>query len=528
MFTGSRNRFSSNLNRRHLLQLAGAASIGAASGLSFGPHRARAQAKPGGTLTFAQNVQTAGIDPHVSKDLAGTQIKCLVYSQLLKYYYGNEIVNDLAASYEEIDPTTFRFTLREGVTFHDGAALTADDVVASYERILNPETGAAVFPFLGGGVESVTAVDPLTVEFKLSGPLPTFIRAMALPGNYIVQKAKIDAGVDFQTDVVGTGPFTFVSMTDGIDSRLAKNPNYFIEGLPYLDEVIYRPIPDDPTRVNALYSGAVDAIAYVPWSAMGEVENNPQLTLSSNKEDGFLMLDLRVDQPPFDNPLVRQAISYAINREAIIATATSGRGKVCYGGIVPEWMFGHSPELATYYQYDPEKAKSLLAEAGVEGLTFDLITWPPDNELFGRPSVVIANQLQQVGITANLKPLPKPQYSDARSNGDYTALMDGSLYSLPDPDFMQDYYHTGGVRVAKANRFSDAQIDEWLDTARTLTDENERTALYHQIQERALELEPIVWLIYREQGEAAQSYVQGHEYMPQGATNYLLETWLDR
>jgi ABC-type transport system substrate-binding protein len=516
------------LNRRTLLQVAGAASLGALGGFSTRPHRVGAQAKPGGTLNFAQNVQTVSIDPHKNMDLAGTQIKGLVYSQLLKFYYGGEIVPDVAESYEEVDETTYHFKLREGVMFHDGTPLTADDVVATYGRILNEETSASVYPFLGGGIEEVTAVDPVTVEFKLTGPFPTFISAMALPGNFIAQKAKIDAGVDFETDVVGTGPFTFVSMTEGVDARVAKNPNYFISGLPYLDEVVFRPIPDDPTRVNALYSGAVDIIAYVPWSAMGEVENNPELVLSSNPEDGFLMLDLRVDQPPLDNPLVRQAISYGINREAIINTATSGRGLPCTGGIIPSWMLGYNEELNGTFAYNPEKAKQLLAEADVEGLAFDLITWPPDNELFGRPSVVIANQLQQIGINVTLKPTPKPQYSEARSTGAYTALMDGSLYSLPDPDFLQDYYHTGGVRVAKANRFSDPEIDAWLDEARTLTDPDERVALYNQVQAKAIELQPIVWLVYREQGEAATTAVQGFEYMPRGATNYLLEAWLDR
>jgi ABC-type transport system substrate-binding protein len=136
------------LNRRTLLQVAGAASLGALGGFSTRPHRVGAQAKPGGTLNFAQNVQTVSIDPHKNMDLAGTQIKGLVYSQLLKFYYGGEIVPDVAESYEEVDETTYHFKLREGVMFHDGTPLTADDVVATYGRILNEETSASVYPFL--------------------------------------------------------------------------------------------------------------------------------------------------------------------------------------------------------------------------------------------------------------------------------------------------------------------------------------------------------------------------------------------
>lgn len=520
--------------RRRFLQAAGAASSVAGMGLLLphgralaAPKRSLQEAKRGGTLQMALNQESATIDPHKSRDAAGTQIKGMIYSQLLKYYYGRELVPDLAESYEALDEVTYVFNLRRGVQFHDGAALTSRDVVASYERILDPATGASVYPYISS-IETVTARDDHTVEFKLKQPLASFIPAMGLPGNYIAQQAKIDANVDFETDIVGTGPFKLASRSVSVETKLARNESYFLEGLPYLDGIVFRPIFDDPARMNALYSGDVDIITYVTWAAMGDIQDDPQYILQSNPEDGFVMIEFRVDQPPFDDVRLRQAVSYGIDREAIINTAASGRGVPNFGGLIPSWMWAYNQELADTYRYDPERARQLIKEVGAEGLKIEFTTWPPDTELFGRPSVVVANQLQQVGLEVTLRPQPVAEWQQTRAEGTYQMFMDGNLYNLADPDFMYTYYYTG-TRVPAANRFSDPEIDAWLDEARQLSDQDARKALYDKIQAKTLDLVPIAPLFYREQGEASQNDVHGHEYIGSlGYTSTLLETWLDR
>jgi ABC-type transport system substrate-binding protein len=289
-----------------------------------------------------------------------------------------------------------------------------------------------------------------------------------------------------------------------------------------------RPIFDDPARMNALYSGDADIVTYVNWAAMGEIEKNSKYILQSNKEDGFVMIEFRVDQPPFNDVKLRQAIAYGIDRQAIINTATSGRGRPAYGGIIPSWMWGYGKDLDETYKYNPEKAKQLVKEAGAEGKKLELTTWPPDTELFGRPSVVVANQLKQIGLDVTLKPQPVAEWQTTRVNGNYQFFVDGNLYGLPDPDFLSEYFTTGG-RIPAANKFSDREIDGWLDEARKISDKDKRTALYANVQKRALELVPITFLFFREQGEASQADVRGHEYLGSlGANNSLLEAWLDR
>jgi peptide/nickel transport system substrate-binding protein len=527
-----RHQARPSLNRRQLVQGMGAASLGAGfaaaplASLNVAALASRQEVKPGGTLTMGLNQESLTIDPHISRDGAGTQIKTLIYSQLIKYYYGKEIVPDLAESYEEVDEVTYVFKLRPGVTFHDGAPLTSADVVASYQRILDPEVGASAFPFVNS-IEEVTAPDDLTVQFRLSGPYTPFIKCMALPGNFIAQASKIEQGVDFQTDVIGTGPFKLASRTEGVETKLEANREYFIEGLPYLDEIVFRPLFDDPARMNALFSGDVDIVTYPNWAAMQRIEEDDNLTLYSEKEDGYVFVHFRVDQPPFDDVRVRQAVSMAINRDAIVATAASGRGIPNAGGFIPSWMAGYAPEVAEKYAYDPERAKVLLAEAGAEGLEIKFTSWPPDTELFGRPSVVIANQLNEIGLKVTLVPQPVAEWQQTRAEGTYEMFMDGNLYSLDDPDLLYDLYYTG-ARVPRANRFSDPEIDALLDEARVMPDGEDRAAMYRQIQERAADLMPITNIFTREQGIATQAYVQGFEYLGAfGQTNSLLETWLD-
>jgi peptide/nickel transport system substrate-binding protein len=510
-----------------------AAATGAAAAPASAPTAAAAGAtstktpKRGGILKIALNQEANTVDPHKSRDIAGTHIKGMVYSQLLKYGRDLQIQPDLAERYDNPDPTTFVFSLRKGVKFHDGSDLTADDVVASYERLLDPSIGSPVYVFLKG-IDKVTARDPNTVEFKLSGPQATFIPALALAGNYIAQKRKIEAKVDFETDLVGTGPFKFTSRTPAVETRVERNPNYFVQGQPYLDGISYRPIFDDPARMNALKSGDVDLATYVTWAAMSQFDQTPQLTLQSQKAGGYVQIDLRVDQAPLDNPKLRQAISYAIDRDALIKTATSGRGEACFGGPIPSWMWAYDKDLENLYRYDPNKAKQLIQEAGAQGATIELTTWPTDTELFGRPSVVVATYLKQVGLNAVLKPVSNAEWAQARAEGTYQALVNGNLYSIPDPDFVGTIWEKGS-NITKANRFSDPEIDGWLQQARTLTDQAQRKALYDKVQAKALDQVPTIILFYREQGDGTHKDIQGYQFLGNpGAFNMLPETWLDR
>ncbi|HEV7664693.1 MAG TPA: ABC transporter substrate-binding protein, partial [Chloroflexota bacterium] len=207
---------------------------------------------------------------------------------------------------------------------------------------------------------------------------------------------------------------------------------------------------------------------------------------------------------------------------------TSGRGQPCYGGPIPSWMPAYNKDLENLYRFDQAKAKQLIQEAGAQGATIELTTWPTDTELFGRPSVVVASYLKQAGLNPVLKPVPNAEWAQSRAEGTYQALVNGNLYSIPDPDFVGTIWEKGS-NITKANRFSDPEIDGWIQQARTIGDQTQRKALYDKVQTKALDLSPTVFLFYREQGDATQKDVQGYQYLGNpGAFNTLSETWLDR
>jgi ABC-type transport system substrate-binding protein len=485
------------------------------------------QPKKGGILRAGVNQDALSLDPHKHKNIVETYFKSMVYSSLLKFKENFEPELDLAERYQEVDSITYVFYLRKGVKFHNGDELTAEDVKASHERLLDPANAAMSYVYLKN-IDKITVKDPYTVEFKLKNPQATFIAAMALPSNYIAQKKLIEKpGVNFETEVVGTGPFKFASRTVGVETRVERNPNYFLSGYPYLDEVRMRPIADDPARMNALRAGDVDLVTFVPWADQGALETDPKFTLATLKEGGYVHIEFMVAQPPMDNVKLRQAINYAIDREAIVKTAASGRGKPCYGSPIASWSWAYNREVENTYKYNPEKAKQLIQEAGAQGLKLELVTWPVDTELFGRPSVVVANNLKAVGLDVTLKPVALAEWSDIHAKSTYQMEMYGSTYNFPDPDFISNFYGSGGAN-SSSTKFADKEMEEWLIQARAITDRVKRKELYDKVVKKGLELAPYAILFYREQGEALYKYVQGYDQIMSASFNSMMKVWIDK
>jgi len=485
------------------------------------------QPKKGGLLKIGLSNEPTAIDPHKNRTTGGLEFCSLVYSQLLKFNEKFEAEPDLAERYQEVDPITYVFYLRKGVKFHDGEELTADDVRASHERLLDPSIGAVSYVYLKN-IDKINVKDKYTVEFKLKSPQATFIPAMALCGNCIAQKKMIDKpGTDFEKEVVGTGPFKFVSRTIGVDSKVERNPNYFLSGVPYLDAVYMRPVTDDPARVNTLRAGDVDLITTVPWAGMEDIEKDPKFVLASVREGGYVHIEFRVDRPPMNNVKLRQAINYAIDREAIVKTAASGRGKACYGSPIPSWSWAYNKQVENTYKYNVDKAKQLVQEAGAQGLKIELVTWAVDTELFGRPSVMIANQLKQIGLEVTLKPMGIPEWFDVHNSSNFQMQMFGAQYGFPDPDFISNLYGPGGVNSI-ATKFADPEIETWLEQARSVSDRTKRKELYDKITTRGLDLAPYAYVFYREQGDAHYAYVHGYQQIMTASFNSIPFVWLDK
>jgi glutathione transport system substrate-binding protein len=250
----------------------------------------------GGELIFALSSDPPNLDPHISTGTAARTVKLQLYNGLLRYFEDGSFGPDLAETWEVSDDgLQYTFTLKQGLQFHDGSLLTAQDVEATNQRIQNESVGATQRVELTN-ITAVTVADDQTVRFTLLKPHAALLAYLTLPECAVLSSAFLARGGDPNTEVVGTGPFTFVSREPGVRIEVARNENYHQQGLPYLDRIVFIPYPDENTRMSAVRGGDAQIADYVPWKDMSSVEQDPDLKLENGAELGVHVRDLQ--RPP--------------------------------------------------------------------------------------------------------------------------------------------------------------------------------------------------------------------------------------
>lgn len=453
--------------------------------LSFGFAVAQEAEAPeptyGGEAVVAITAEPPGWDPTVSTSQEIARVTYHnIFEGLVRISREGEIVPQLAESWEVSDDgLIWTFTLREGVTFHDGSTFDAEDVIAKFERAMDPESGHT-HPEYYASIESVTG-EGNTVTFNLSEPDATFLYNLARPDSVIFPAGTAETQ---RSNPVGTGPFKFVEWVPGSSVRLEKFEDYYVEGVPYLDAVTFRIIGDPNTRLAALQAGDIDMIgvALSPQAAI-QVQNAPNLKLAEGANTTEITMALNNTREPFNNPLVRQAITHAIDKEAIVEGAMFGFGTVIGTHATPAEPYWTDIEP---YPYNPEKAKELLAEAGYpDGFTVDFALPEPYN-IERTSGEIIAQMLEQVGITVNLNVVEWTTWlSRIFSGGDYDMTIIG--HSEPrdigvygNPDY---YYH-----------YDNPEVRELLEQIEATTDQEAQLELYEEIARIIAEDAVNVWV----------------------------------
>jgi ABC-type transport system substrate-binding protein len=520
----------SGISRRMVLRML-AASAAAGSALPLLPATGAAPALPkkGGIVRYGLSTDPPHLDPHVDSGGASSLVKGTIYSLLVRLNEKMEIVPDLAESWEWPDSLTGVFRLRKNVKWHDGSDFTSADVKASMERILDPKTGAWARGDLRH-VQRVETPDPLTVRFVLSRPDAALLATLAFANSLIAQKALIERGADLRNQIIGTGPFKLAARQPGVQTRLVRNEQYYLPERIHLDGITFIPYPDDTSRTSALRTGAVDIIDYVPWKDMSIIEADRKLVLYSDREGAHMYLLMGVDKPPLDNPKVRQAINYAIDRQAVLDTIFFGRGRVLGGLPIPEWMFIYSPDRQKVYAQDLNRAKQLLAEAGYpNGFKISLLS-TTTYAMHRSTAEVVHASLRKIGIDVQLD-MPEWATTIARRNkGDFEMCVNGTGVDTADPSyFLDQYFHSAGP-YTRSCRFADKQVDEALERGRATYEAEARKLIYRGIEPRLLELCPYAWICTREQAEAAQAYVKNYAKVPgaRSTQHKVVEVWLDK
>ena len=439
----------------------------------------------------AQDTATVGLQlepPHLDPTSAAAgAIDQVLYSNvfegLTRFGADGEVLPGLAESWQvSKDGLTYTFKLRMGVTFHDGTAFDAGDVVFTLDRARGDDSINAQ-KVLFEGIESVEAVDNATVKITLAAPQGDFLFNMAWGDAVIVAPESIE---DIKATPIGTGAFKFDNWTQGDNISLLKNPDYWGEAAK-LEGVTFKFIADPTASFAAMMAGDLDAFYNYPAPEnLAQFEADPRFTVLSGSTEGETILAMNNKQAPFDNAVVRKAVSHAIDRAAIIDGAMYG-----YGTPIGSHFAPHNPDyvdLTGNSEYDPEKAKALLAEAGLaDGFTTTLKLPPP--VYARRGGEIIAAQLREVGIETEIENLEWAQWLEQTFNGydfgltivSHTEPMDINIYARPEYYFQYDNPDFQALMADLALENDTAKRSDMLKTAQTIISEDYVNAYLFQL-----------------------------------------------
>lgn len=430
--------------------------------------------KPGGKIVVGVYSIPRQLDPQQSKSGEEYIIGRLVYEGLTTLDRNLQPVPELATEWSVGDDLrTWTFKIRPGVKFHDGLELSADDVVFSFERLLNPETGSPARANLQI-IETVRAIDARTVEFRLKLPYAEFAHILGDRHVKVIPKGRSE---NLNQNPNGTGPFLLKEYVMGEKAVLVKNPNYWDTGLPYLDEVEIRIYPEPIVAVTSLQQGQVDILWAPPLEQIGTLKQDSRVVVEGAPTASYDVIAMHGLMAPFDNAKVRQALQYATNKAELVEAALFGYGTPTISPISPKnAMFDASLQDI---QQDYATARRLLEEAGYpNGL--DLLMYVPE----GRPTrvrlgIAAKEMWAPAGIRVTIQQVPWDKFI-ADIEGKALLYTDGFFSRATVDTALYAWFHSSGSW--NIYHWKNERMDELLDAARSEPDAARRKALYSEVQ----------------------------------------------
>ncbi|MGY0692396.1 glutathione ABC transporter substrate-binding protein [Virgibacillus sp. FSP13] len=474
----------------------------------------------GGELVIAVLSDATQLDPHKGTDIPSANVyHGKIYEGLVKQDKNMEIQPVLATDWEQIDDLTWKFKLREGVKFHDGTDFNAEAVKKTFDRVLSEET-ASPRASLYEMIEEINIVDDYTVEFKTSYPFAPLLSNLAhYAGGIISPKAIDEYGAELGQHPVGTGMFKFESWTPGSEIKLSTYDEYWGEK-PNIDSVVFKVVPEDSTRIAMVETGEAHLAEPVPVSEVDRIENSQNMKLNRSDGLGIDYIGFNVEKEPFDDARVRQAINYAVDKEAIISGVYNNVGTVAKGPMGPG-VWGYSENIAGY-SYNIEKAKELLKEAGYED-GFKTTIWTNDNKARMDVAEVVQSQLKGIGIETEIKVVEWGAYLEGTANGDHDMFILGWSNMTGDADYNQYFLFHSDAKGNPGNRsfYDNPEVDELINKGRQETNPDKRLEIYEKAQKIEVEDAPMVFLRNDEDLVAVGNNVEGFWMHPAGI--YMIE-----
>ncbi len=478
------------------------------------------------TIVVAMEAEIPNLDPGQALGLHSLRATRLIMEPLVAPRpTSTEVIPWLATSWSvSADGLEWTFKLRPNVKFHDGAVLNAEAVRYTFERVLNknhPAYDLGRWSFIVGYLSSVSgveAVDPLTVKFVLKQPNAAFLAYLSLPNAGIISPtAQQRLGKDFANQPVGTGPYRFSSWQRGVKLVLERNEEYWgTKGKP--KSIVFRPIPEDVTRVAELLAGNADVIIPVLPDAIPQIERNKDTAIIRQRGLTFWFVAFNLSKKPFDNVKVRQALNYAIDKGAIVRDVLKNTGIVANQPL-PTSSWGYSPDAARY-TYNPMRARTLLAEAGYPD-GFSATFWVPDSgsgmQLPKEMATVIQANLAAIGVQTKIEIFEWGSYLGrlTRDRPDMAAL--SWFIKSDDPDVgLFPIAFSRSVPLPNASRYSNPEVDRLLMEARSTPDRARRARSYKAVIK--ILNEEVPWILVDHQIEIVgiRSNIKGLTVNPNG------------
>jgi peptide/nickel transport system substrate-binding protein len=482
--------------------------------------------QPEGTLIVALATFPNSLDGNLTAERNAHNAAAGLYDSLVWIDDDGEIVPALAESWViSDDGLEYIFNLRQDVTFHNGEQFNADAVVYSWEYYRNPELAWNERWRLADNVEKV---DDFTIKITTDEPKPMLLRTIAIDWSIVPPLYQQEVGeIEFGNNPVGTGPFEFVEWIKGDRIVLRANPNYWDEGYPKVETLIFRPIPESSTRVAAITTGEVDIVGRLSADEAESLRGVPGVEVISYPVSrvfyiAFNNVTSGVGQPTED-PLVRQAMNYAVDIEAIVDALFDGQAKPSTGFVATGEM-GYG--VVEPFSYDPDMARDLLAQAGYpDGFEMGFACPAGAYTNFEEVCQAVQAYLAEVGIVTDLEIMESGYYWDLEANKELPPLFGDSWSEISG----EAYNRMAGALLgwdAAYSSWEDATIKDYLRRISTTVDFDERLNLYEELQVFMMEDPPFIYLYEPFAFEAIRDHVR--DYRPRSAEQYyLFYTWVE-
>lgn len=510
------------ISRRNFLISSGIMATGV---LAIQKELASAQAKDSLTVPVISNPGT--LNPILMASTAELQVATPLHQSLVQIDPENFEPGPLLAESWEVseDGLAWTFNLRTDVTWHDGEPFTAEDVKFTMDTMVDAEVNST----RGRQFITITeteVVDDHTVRFHLESPWASL--PVIIAGRWSAAPKHILEGVDIATDTsytanpIGVGPYKYVDASSGDYVQLEAYEGYF-GGTPAINRVVFRIVPDSNVQIAQLRTGELDAIPFFPDASIQSVEGIPGVVVDRAPESIWYALHVNNNREElFGDKRVRQALSFAIDKEALIQGVLHGEGRVATGPIIPEIEWAYNPDVMLF-PYDPDRARDLLAEAGwtdtgdgweKDGITLEFtLTAFTGNATVEQTAVLVQQYLADIGVKANMEVLEFSTFiTDVRDNrapdGYYSFI--SYMTPEPEPDGNFAYFHSSNAeRGSNFTAYSNPEVDELLELGRTSTDDEERREAYFKVQEILAEDQTRIFLFYPSANLARNEDLQG-------------------